>query len=224
MNLFLSYPDLVRIFRQKKTLRQMNTTDQTAQPHSEEIVRLIMNGDSLGQQMLCDTYMRGVKFLAKRWCSYDDVDDVVNQTLLTVIVQIQNGDLREPAALSGYVRSVLYNLSCKMMKDTVRKRNSDNSTFTLERIHAPRERSSDEILLKKEKQKIMMESFQNLNERDQELLRRFYLEEQSETQIRQEMSLSENQFRLYKSRAKQKLTMVAKRRFSTERSKKLQEA
>jgi DNA-directed RNA polymerase specialized sigma24 family protein len=50
-----------------------------------------------------------------------------------------------------------------------------------------------------------------ISRRDREILRRFYVEEQSQETICEEMGLSYNQFRLLKSRAKARFGELGKR-------------
>ena len=51
-----------------------------------------------------------------------------------------------------------------------------------------------------------------LGDRDREILTRFYIYEESQEQICRDMDLSENQFRLLKSRAKAKFSVLGKRK------------
>jgi RNA polymerase sigma-70 factor, ECF subfamily len=51
-----------------------------------------------------------------------------------------------------------------------------------------------------------------MTERDREILTRFYLYEQSQEQICEEMELSETQFRLLKSRAKARFGEIGKKK------------
>jgi DNA-directed RNA polymerase specialized sigma24 family protein len=53
--------------------------------------------------------------------------------------------------------------------------------------------------------------FNGISSRDREILRRFYLLEQPQGLICQEMGLSHNQFRLLKSRAKAKFGKLGQR-------------
>jgi RNA polymerase sigma-70 factor (ECF subfamily) len=52
---------------------------------------------------------------------------------------------------------------------------------------------------------------EKMTSRDREILSRFYLREQSQEQICTEMDLSETQFRLLKSRAKQRFADLGRR-------------
>jgi DNA-directed RNA polymerase specialized sigma subunit len=55
----------------------------------------------------------------------------------------------------------------------------------------------------------------SLSPRDRNILERFYLQEQTQEQICEEMSLSETQFRLLKSRAKARFGEIGKKRLAT---------
>jgi DNA-directed RNA polymerase specialized sigma24 family protein len=54
-----------------------------------------------------------------------------------------------------------------------------------------------------------------ISQRDREILTRFYLYEQPQEQICEEMNLTETQFRLLKSRAKARFGELGKRRLAT---------
>ena len=58
----------------------------------------------------------------------------------------------------------------------------------------------------------MQETLQQLSERDREILTRFYLHEETQEEICQDMSLTETQFRLLKSRAKARFGDMGKRK------------
>ena len=64
----------------------------------------------------------------------------------------------------------------------------------------------------REKTTIMVEVLRELSPRDREILTRFYLEEQSQDQICEEMHLTETQFRLLKSRAKARFGELGQRK------------
>jgi RNA polymerase sigma-70 factor (ECF subfamily) len=51
-----------------------------------------------------------------------------------------------------------------------------------------------------------------LSDRDREILTRFYLDEQTQEKICEDMSLTETQFRLLKSRAKARFGELGKRK------------
>ena len=64
----------------------------------------------------------------------------------------------------------------------------------------------------REDEALMQRVLSELSDRDREILTRFYLQEQSQSKICQEMGLSETYFRLLKSRAKARFGELRKRK------------
>ena len=58
----------------------------------------------------------------------------------------------------------------------------------------------------------MKDVLYSISERDREILTRFYLREQSQEQICEDMNLTETQFRLLKSRAKARFGELGRRK------------
>jgi DNA-directed RNA polymerase specialized sigma24 family protein len=67
---------------------------------------------------------------------------------------------------------------------------------------ADQRQSPEELAMIRQKAKLMKAVLAQMPERQREVLERFYLHEQTPEQICQEMSLTETQFRLMRSRAK----------------------
>lgn len=63
-----------------------------------------------------------------------------------------------------------------------------------------------------QKAELMEKVLRSLSRRDREILTRFYLKEQTQEQICEEMSLTETQFRLLKSRAKTRFGELGKKK------------
>jgi DNA-directed RNA polymerase specialized sigma24 family protein len=61
----------------------------------------------------------------------------------------------------------------------------------------------------------MKSALESLSKRDRDILIRFYLKEQSQEQICQEMALTETQFRLLKSRAKAKFGDIGRKKLAS---------
>jgi DNA-directed RNA polymerase specialized sigma24 family protein len=61
----------------------------------------------------------------------------------------------------------------------------------------------------------MKSALADLGQRDRDILVRFYLKEQSQEQICREMSLTETQFRLLKSRAKAKFGEIGRKKLTS---------
>jgi RNA polymerase sigma factor (sigma-70 family) len=77
---------------------------------------------------------------------------------------------------------------------------------------ADRRSNPEQTAAFRQKVEFMMTVLSSLSDRDREILTRFYLDEQTQEQICQEMNLSETQFRLLKSRAKARFGEIGKRK------------
>jgi RNA polymerase sigma factor (sigma-70 family) len=73
-------------------------------------------------------------------------------------------------------------------------------------------RNPEQTMAFQQKVDFMLEILNELSERDREILTRFYLDEQTQEEICQDMNLTETQFRLLKSRAKARFGELGKRR------------
>jgi RNA polymerase sigma-70 factor, ECF subfamily len=67
----------------------------------------------------------------------------------------------------------------------------------------------------KQKKELMVSVLQSLSERDRNILIRFYLNEEPQEEICRDMSLTETQFRLLKSRAKARFGEIGKKKLTS---------
>jgi RNA polymerase sigma factor (sigma-70 family) len=85
-----------------------------------------------------------------------------------------------------------------------------DSTFPMvDRTLSPEQRA-----IEQQRRELMAGILSRLGARDREILVRFYLHEQTQEQICEEMSLSETQFRLLKSRAKAKFGEIGRKKLA----------
>ena len=73
----------------------------------------------------------------------------------------------------------------------------------------------EQIAIARQRAELMRLVLESLSRRDREILERFYLQEQSQEQICEEMSLSETQFRLLKSRAKARFGEIGRKKLGS---------
>jgi len=83
-------------------------------------------------------------------------------------------------------------------------------TILPDRNVTPEENAMDE-----QRTELMRRVLKGLSSRDREILTRFYLSEQPQEQICQEMNLTDTQFRLLKSRAKARFGELGRRRLES---------
>ncbi len=176
-----------------------------------EMVENIRAGDQDAMTQLYATFGRGVRYYLSRQLGAQEIDDKVHDTFLVVLGAIQRGELREPERLMGYVRTVVRRLVATHIDRLVEERRErmdleDGFVMADERVDPERD------MLRRQKVEIMEEVLHTISRRDREILTRFYLYEQSQEQICREMGMNDTQFRLLKSRAKQRFAELGRRR------------
>lgn len=67
-----------------------------------------MQGDPDPLTALYETFGRGVRFLMFRQLGPQDIEDGVHNAFLIVLQAIQRGELRDPALLTGFVRTIVW--------------------------------------------------------------------------------------------------------------------
>jgi RNA polymerase sigma factor (sigma-70 family) len=146
-------------------------------------------------------FSRGVRFYLCRQLGPQELDDKVHDTFLIVVGAIQRGEIREPARLPGFIRTIVRRQVAAHIDVAVHARHDQVDVETGARV-ADHSKNPEETAIFEQRAEIMREVLNEVSTRDREILMRFYIQEQSQDQICQEMGLSETQFRLLKSRAK----------------------
>ncbi|MFN7935330.1 MAG: sigma-70 family RNA polymerase sigma factor [Bryobacteraceae bacterium] len=173
------------------------------------LARHIAEGDPGAMELLYVLLFRASRhMLARRLRDYDP-EDFVHETLAIVVEAIRHGDLRNPAALPGYLKAVIRRQGALYIerKCAARRRLVEAGSFI---DGTTLGQDPEAQLIARERSDLMLRGLGYLCQRDCELMTRFYLREESLQQICDEMHISQTQFRLYKSRAKAKLTAWAR--------------
>ncbi len=186
-----------------ETLESQSQGDTVAQSQVDwaELVERIQRGDDSGMEDLYKIFAKGVRFYLCRQLGVQELEDKIHDTFVIVVQAIQRGDLREPERLMGFVRTVVRRQVAAHIDHMVHSRRERMHLDLGVRI-ADARRNPEQNAAFKEKVDLMLEVLHELSERDRDILTRFYLHEQSQEQICEEMNLTETQFRLLKSRAK----------------------
>jgi RNA polymerase sigma factor (sigma-70 family) len=139
----------------------------------------------------------------------EEADDRAHDAILIVVQAIRRGDLRDPARLPGYIRTVVRHLIATHIGRQVQTRQREVGIECA--AEAGDTRANPEVAAAAhERTEIMREFLLGLSQRDREVLTRFYLLEQTKAQICREMRLTDTQFRLLKSRAKGRFAKLAR--------------
>jgi RNA polymerase sigma-70 factor, ECF subfamily len=177
------------------------------------LVAQVKAGDDRGLERLYQLFSRGVRYYLCRQLGPEELEDRIHDTFLIVVNAIKKGDLREPERLMGFVRTIVRRQVATYIDQVVHTRREQTD---LESGAAVVDRKGDpeQQAMARQKTELMKSVLESLSERDRDILVRFYLREQSQEQICQEMRLTETQFRLLKSRAKAKFGELGKKKIA----------
>jgi RNA polymerase sigma-70 factor, ECF subfamily len=174
------------------------------------LVESIQRNEQNGMEELYRVFSRGVRFYLCRQLGPQDLDDKVHDTFLIVVQAITRCELREPERLMGFVRTVVRRQVAAQIDRAVQTRRDqaelDRGSSVTDQRDTP-----EEAAITRQHEEVAEEVLKSISERDREILTRFYLLEQTQQEICDEMNLSVTQFRLLKSRAKARFGELGKK-------------
>jgi RNA polymerase sigma-70 factor (ECF subfamily) len=176
-----------------------------------DLVARIHRGEDSGMEELYKLFAKGIRFYLCRQLGPQELDDKIHDTFLIVVKAIRKGDLREPERLMGFVRTVVRRQVAAHIDKVVHSRREELDLDVGVRVADVR-RNPEQNAAFQQKVEFMVSVLDGLSVRDREILSRFYLDEQTQDEICDEMDLSETQFRLLKSRAKARFGELGKRK------------
>jgi RNA polymerase sigma-70 factor, ECF subfamily len=176
-----------------------------------ELVTRVQKGESTAMEELYRLFSRGVRFYLCRQLGPQELDDRVHDTFLIVVQAIQRGDLREPERLMGFVRTIVRRQVAAHIELAVQNRR-DQAGVACDMALPDARRNPEEKAIGHQNEEIMVQVLKSMSSRDRDILTRFYIQEQSQERICEEMHLTETQFRLLKSRAKARFGELGRRK------------
>jgi len=171
----------------------------------------IQRSEDSAMEELYRLFARGIRYYLCRQLGHQELDDKVHDTFVIVVQAIRRGELREPDRLMGFVRTVVRRQVAAYIDEVVHSRREELNLDLGVRV-ADRRFNPEQSAATQQKIELMLSVLRSLSDRDREILTRFYLDEQTQEQICQEMRLTETQFRLLKSRAKARFGEIGKRK------------
>lgn len=178
------------------------------------LVEQIKAGEDSGMEQLYKLFSRGIRYYLCRQLGPQELEDKVHDTFLIVVNAIRRGDLREPERLMGFVRTVVRRQVAAYIENAVHTRREQADLETGVSVADRKENPEQEAMIR-QKADLMKSALSALSQRDRDILVRFYLQEQPQEQICREMSLTETQFRLLKSRAKAKFGEIGRKKLAS---------
>lgn len=170
----------------------------------------IRQGEDAAAGELYERINRGLRYLLYRQLGRDCAEDKFQDVFLITLSAIRSGQIENPLALVGFIRGVARNLICGEIKSRQTERTKVIDISTPGLVLPARERPED-IHERESQIGFARQILKELSPKDREILVRFHLQDQSAEQIMTEMGLTETQFRLTKSRAKQRFADLGRK-------------
>jgi RNA polymerase sigma-70 factor (ECF subfamily) len=178
------------------------------------LVSQIKNGEDAGLEFLYRQFSRGIRYYLCRHLGPEELDDRVHDTFLVVVQAVRKGDLREPERLMGFVRTIVRRQVAAYIDQAIQVRR-DQADIECGVAVVDGKSDPEQQAIARQKKELMKSVLESLSKRDRDILVRFYLNEESQEKICEEMSLTETQFRLLKSRAKARFGEIGKKRLTS---------
>ena len=181
-----------------------------------DLVRRVQEGDASGMADLYECISTGLRPYLARQLQSQDLRDKVHNIFLDVVVAIRGGQLREPQRLMGFARTIARRKVSGYIDTAATNRRNHveiGSVFSLASPHATPEHE----MISREQRDLVRWTLAHLSEREGEILSRFYMQEQTETEICSEMGLTHTQYRLLKWRSKAHFEQLSRKEIASRR-------
>jgi RNA polymerase sigma-70 factor (ECF subfamily) len=170
----------------------------------EALAARIQAGDQRAEERVIQLYGRGVAIILDRHTNgRPEAEDLFQDTFRLALEKLRRGELREPAALPGFVAQIARSLAIEHYRKAARRKTEPDSDALGEVVAA--ETSPLGRLLERENAFLVRRVIQELaNERDREVLLRFYIAEEDKDRIAADHGMTSLQFNRVLHRARQR--------------------
>jgi RNA polymerase sigma-70 factor, ECF subfamily len=178
-----------------------------------QLVIRLRAGEPAAMEELYTMFSSGVRYYLARQLGAQDLEDRLHDAFVVVVDAIRGGELRDPRRLMGFIRTVVKRMVATTIDRQVHERrgrvDQDRTTLVSAKIYP------ENAALHHQQVALVREVLAELTERDRQVLTRFYVDEQPAQKICDEMSLTMTQFRLLKSRAKNRFGEIGRKRMKS---------
>jgi RNA polymerase sigma-70 factor (ECF subfamily) len=201
----------------KPLLFRNETPLDPAGDRPEDLVARIQAGDRRAEERLLEIYGRGVAIILDRHTNgRPEAEDLFQDTFRLVLEKLRRGELREPAALPGFVSQIARSLAIEHYRKASRRKTDSDSEAILDAVATSASPLGE--LLASENAALVRRVLQGLaNERDREILLRFYIAEEDKDRIAADHGLTSLQFNRVLHRARQRYKELFLERAGQER-------
>ena len=166
------------------------------------LVSRIQAGDPHAVMALYELMNGGVRLMLTRNVASHEIEDRIHNVFVIVLQAIQSNQVKDPERLMGFIWTVTQRQVHRQIGENIRARRSQECRESLAGASG---REVEGFADSHQQSELMSSALMRLSCNDQEILRRFYIEEQPKELICDDLKLTPDQFRVRKSRAKAKL-------------------
>ncbi|MCO7224948.1 RNA polymerase sigma factor [Pleionea sp. CnH1-48] len=186
----------------------LSEVKRTHQDYPVQLIQRIRSGERQAEQELVTHYWQGLYFILNRRAQDPELArDIVQDAFIVVLEKARNDQIKNPAALSAFIREVGVNLLIAHYRKEKRRATDTDPDID---IRPPESSSLLNHSLHNEK---LLEIVQQLMdemkvERDREILRRYFISEQTKKEICEALDLTPAQFDRILHRARSRLKQL----------------
>ena len=180
----------------------------------DDLVRRVQAGDPSGMLDLYEYILAGLRPYLARQLRPQDYRDKIHNIFVDVVVAIQHGQLREPERLMGFARTIARRKVSVYIDAAASNRRNHVEIGSLFGLASPGANPEQEMVSREQRELVRL-TLTRLEEHEAEILSRFYLQEQTEMQIRSEMNLTHTQYRLLKWRSKARFEQLSRKQLAS---------
>ena len=146
-----------------------------------------------------------------------EAEDLFQDTFRVGLEKLRQGELREPAKLPGFLAQIARNLAIEHYRKLARRKTDADSDAVLDAVASSESPLGG--LLARENAALVRQTLHELaNERDRQILLRFYIAEEDKDRISADYGLSSLQFNRVLHRARQRYKELLTERFGGDRA------
>ena len=146
-----------------------------------------------------------------------EAEDLFQDTFRVGLEKLRQGELREPAKLPGFLAQIARNLAIEHYRKLARRKTDADSDAVLDAVASSESPLGG--LLARENAALVRQALHELaNERDRQILLRFYIAEEDKDRISADYGLSSLQFNRVLHRARQRYKELLTERFGGDRA------
>ncbi len=186
----------------------MNEPAGDPQPGTDpmaDLVQRIVSGDPAAEADLVQRFSRALTFLLRRLTRDEAAaEDLYQETFRLVIEKVRRGELREAERLPGFVSSLARNLFLGSARRGGRRQKWQGDPEATETAPDPAPGQLQRLLAKERAAMVRQVLAELKNDRDREILSRYYIADQDKDVICRDLELSDLHFNRVLFRARQR--------------------